>query len=104
MARGVQSGAHRIGPAHGTLRRQVLLLMLRPQGARISELPGKSANQIGSMINGLQNDYLYDVRMFTNKRSGKKGRPTKTYYVVGKWSRSGRYRSFVDLAKLELPE
>lgn len=87
-------------PRKGTKTREVLLMMLRPQGAasyEIDRLFGKGFCA-AAIVRTLRDDKGWDVRTFSMPRSDSPhqyGRLPVVHKVVGKMKWDGSYRSFV---------
>jgi len=104
MRRGPGHYSKRSSPAKGTLRREILLRMLKPSGVTARELVeiglAKSEGVLPSISERLYADYGYDVRRFLapNPRHNPHQRGSKrnltVYRVVGRFKDSGGYRSF----------
>jgi len=99
MAAGIRRRSLDTMPAKGTKLRQMIILLLRPQGATIAEIAGvtnQSINNIWGLIDKLQDFRGWDIRGFPDPSAkGRPGRNNKIYKIVGKTTDSGRYKDLV---------
>ncbi len=87
-AKGNQMGGHtRLVPKDGTYIRQ-MYDMFKANPATPMYLPGfRQYSRNGGALENLRNFYGLDIRAFGEQRppSGRQGRPSKRYWLVGEW-------------------
>lgn len=84
-------------PRKGTKARNVLLLMLKPEGFARNDIEDEPHN-LTTLIATLRDDKGYDIRKFP-KRKSDKGRAKSVYRCIGKMRWDGSYRSFTERYK-----
>lgn len=82
-------------PAKGTKRRELLRLLMRPQGCMAEEQDLFKHALFITEANRLADFFDFDLRSFpTGRPLGRPGRRPMIYRIVGA-TRNGRYRSFI---------
>ena len=82
-------------PHKGTMTRQIILLLMRPQGATskdMMEVGIRKNNSISTVLRTITDDCGFDVQI-TGKSDGLY--KYKIYRIIGKYSWLGKYRSFL---------
>lgn len=85
----------------GTKRRQIALLLIRPQGCSALEayiIVGFNSSLLGCEITRLKDDYGFDIQIIDKRKPNSKdgrGRNQYVWRIIGRWRWNGSYRSFL---------
>jgi hypothetical protein len=85
-------------PAKGTKTRAAVNLMLRREGAttyEIADVTNMSLSAAGSVVQQLIDQRGFDIAVFPEPLTGRRGRRACRYKIIGRYRWDGSYRSFV---------